>query len=327
MKEQWYFEDSKWNASDFTYTFDTGSKIEFFSTDNGDKLRGARRDRLFLNECNNITAEAFEQLEVRTKEFVYLDWNPSSEFWFYSDVKDRGDCDFIILTYKDNEALDPEIVKAIEARRDKKNWWTVYWEWQLWEIEWRIYTGWNIIDEIPHEARLERRGLDFWYTNDPSSIVDIYKYNGGYILDEKLYQKGMSNKQIADFINNLTPILVIADSAEPKSIDEIKLHWITILPADKWPDSIRNGIQLVQDQRISVTKSSVNLIKEYRNYLWKTDKDWKVLNVPEWWLDHALDWMRYALTSLLKRPESNFDSRKFLQNEARNKNIFSDIWL
>ena len=328
MKEQWYFEDSKWNASDFPYTLDTGRKIEFFSTVYGDKLQGARRDRLFLNECNNITAEAFEQLEVRTKEFVYLDWNPSSEFWFYSDVKDREDCDFIILTYKDNEALDPEIVKAIEARREKKNWWTVYWEGQLWEIEWRIYTGWNIIDDIPHEARLERRGLDFGYTNDPSSIVDIYKYNGGYILDEKLYQKGMSNKQLADFINNLTPILTIADSAEPKSIDEIKLHWISILPADKWPDSIRNGIQVVQDQRISVTKSSVNLIKEYRNYLWKTDKDWKVLNVPEWWLDHALDWMRYALTSLLKRPESTFDSRKFLENERRaNKNIFNDIWI
>lgn len=294
-----YWKDALWNATDSIYTFETGSKIEFFSTDNGDKLRGARRDRLFMNEANNCTLDAFDQLEVRTKEFVYLDYNPTNEFWLFTDVMpNRDDWEKVILTYKDNEALSPEIVASIEQRKNRKGWWQVYGEGQLGEVEGKIYKDWNIIDEIPHEARLERRGLDFGYTNDPTAIVDIYYYNGGYILDEVCYQKGMSNKQITDVIKNLEPILIIADSAEPKSIDEIRLYGINIMPAVKGAGSINQGIQYVQQQRISVTKRSGNLIKEYRNYLWATDKLGKILNEPEGGLDHALDAVRYAFSSL-----------------------------
>lgn len=294
-----YWKDALWNATDSIYTFETGSKMEFFSTDNGDKLRGARRDRLFMNEANNCTLDAFDQLEVRTKEFVYLDYNPTNEFWLFTEVMpNRNDWEKVILTYKDNEALSPEIVASIEQRKNRKGWWQVYGEGQLGEVEGKIYKDWNIIDEIPHEARLERRGLDFGYSNDPTAIVDIYYYNGGYILDEITYQKGMSNKEIADVLKNLTQILVIADSAEPKSIDEIRLYGINIMPAVKGAGSINQGIQYVQQQRISVTKRSGNLIKEYRNYLWATDKQGKILNEPEGGLDHALDAVRYAFTSL-----------------------------
>lgn len=329
MKAQNYFYDDAWNISNSTYTFETGSVIEFFSADQPDKLRWGRRDRLFLNEANNMSLDVFEQLEVRTKEFIFLDWNPSNEFWYYSDVAQRDDVEHLILTYRDNEALSPEIVASIEQRKDRKSWWTVYWEGLLGETEERIYTSWVIIDEIPHEARLVRRWLDFWYTNDPTALVDIYEYNWGYILHEQLYRKGMSNKQIADIINNLPSpnTLVIADSAEPKSIDEIKWYWVTILPCEKWPDSIKNGIQLVQWQRISMTKESTNLIKEYRNYLWMKDRDWKVLNVPESGFDHLGDALRYWMTNLLKNPKSDFDSRKFLLREKQKKNIFADIWL
>ena len=294
-----YWKDSLWNATDSTYTFETGSKVEFFSTDNGDKLRGARRDRLFMNEANNCTLDAFDQLEVRTKEFVYLDYNPTNEFWLFTDVMpNRDDWEKVIVTYKDNEALSPEIVSSIEQRKNRKGWWQVYGEGQLGEVEGKIYKGWNEIDEIPHEARLERRGLDFGYTNDPTAIVDIYYYNGGYILDEVCYQKGMSNKEIVDVLKNIDPILVIADSAEPKSIDEIRLYGLNIMPAVKGSGSINQGIQYVQQQRISVTKRSYNLIKEYRNYLWATDKNGKILNEPEGGLDHALDAVRYAFSSL-----------------------------
>jgi len=294
-----YWKDALWNATDSIYTFETGSKMEFFSTDNGDKLRGARRDRLFMNEANNCTLDAFDQLEVRTKEFVYLDYNPTNEFWLFTDVMpNRNDWEKVILTYKDNEALSPEIVASIEQRKNRKGWWQVYGEGQLGEVEGKIYKGWNEIDEIPHEARLERRGLDFGYTNDPTAIVDIYYYNGGYILDEVCYQKGMSNKEIVDVLKNIDPILVIADSAEPKSIDEIRLYGLNIMPAVKGSGSINQGIQYVQQQRISVTKRSYNLIKEYKNYLWATDKNGKILNEPEGGLDHALDAVRYAFSSL-----------------------------
>jgi phage terminase large subunit len=259
------------------------------------KVRGPRRERLFINEANNIPLETFDQLEIRTKDEIWLDWNPTQEFWFYTDIKDqRDDVDFITLTYLDNEGLSDEIRQAIEQRKGNKAWWQVYGLGQLGEVEGKIYKDWNIIDEIPHEARLERRGLDFGYSNDPTAIIDIYYYNGGYILDEITYQKGLSNKQIADILINLEKILTVADSAEPKSIDEIAMYGIPIIGADKGKDSVRQGIQFVQGLRVSMTKRSINLIKEYRNYLWQTDREGRIMNVPEDLFIHAMDAVRYG---------------------------------
>jgi len=301
MQAHHYWRDSSWRATDYIYEFETGSQIEFFGVDSPDKLRGGRRDRLFINEANNVALDAFDQLEVRTKEFVFLDWNPSHEFWFYTEVKpNREDVEHITLTYQDNEALSPEIVSAIEARKNNKAWWKVYGLGELGEIETRIYARWNIIDDIPENARLEVRGMDFGYSNDPTAVVDVYKYNDGYVLDEQLYRKGLHNKQIADILNNLeqNTTTVIADSAEPKSIDEIRSYGVPIFPAQKGADSVNQGIQLVQSKPISVTKRSVNLLKEYRNYLWLEDKDGKVLNKPMPGADHTLDALRYAIQHL-----------------------------
>ena len=309
MKDHGYWKDSEWNATDSIYTFPvTGSQIEFFSSDNGDKLRGARRDRLFINEANNVSLEAFDQLEVRTKDFVYLDWNPSNEFWFYTELLGkRDDVEHIILTYKDNEALSNQIVQAIEQRKLNKNWWKVYGEGQLGEVEGKIYRGWQIIESIPHEARLERYGLDFGYSNDPSSLVAVYYYNGGFILDEIIFRKGLSNKQIADTITNIPQALVIADSAEPKSIDEIKSYGVNIIGATKGPGSVSQRIQYVQDQKISITQRSLNIIKEYRNYLWKTDKDGKIVNEPEHTFSHSMDAIGYALSSYQPQNEDELE--------------------
>ena len=301
MQAHSYWVEKNWNATDSIYTFETGSQIEFFSTDNGDKLRGARRDRLFINEANNVTFEAFEQLEIRTKDFIFLDYNPTNEFWVQNElIGKRDDIDFIILTYKDNEALDKQIVEALEQRKNRTGWWQVYGLGQMGEVEGKIYKNWQIIDEIPHEARLERYGLDFGYTNDPTAIVAIYYYNGGYIFDEVTYTNGLSNKAIVDILKDLDVVPVIADSAEPKSIDEIKSYGISMLPAVKGAGSITQGIQYIQFQKISVTKRSVNIIKEYRNYLWQIDKDGKILNVPEGGLDHAMDAIRYGMSSIKK---------------------------
>lgn len=296
MDEHKYFKPDSWNKTDFIYTFETGSRIEFFSADQPGKVRGPRRDILFINEANNITYDIYTQLEVRTKKIIWLDWNPINEFWWYSEVASSQDVDFLTLTYKDNEGLDQSIVMAIEARRGNKAWWKVYGEGQLGDVEGKIYRDWLLIDEIPHEARLDKRGLDFGYTNDPSALVDIYYYNGGYILDEQLYQRGLSNQQIAEVIKNLPNpgLLVKGDSAEPKSIDEMKLYGINILGATKGQDSVNQGIQFIQNQRISVTKRSINLIKEYRNYMWETDKDGRIINKPIGIWNHALDAVRYG---------------------------------
>lgn len=309
MKDHGYYDDKQWNRTDFIYTFETGSRIEFFSADQSSKVRGPRRDVLFINEANNIPLDTFDQLEVRTRKIIWMDWNPTYEFWFYTDVKDkREDVDFITLTYKDNEALDEETVGSIESRRHNKHWWKVYGEGQLGEVEGRIYTGWQIIDEVPHEARLERRWLDFGYTNDPTAIGGIYYYNGGYILDEEVYRKGLSNKAIADILGTLDrpQTMVVADSAEPKSIDELKNYGAFVQPATKGKDSVKQGIGLVQDQRISVTKRSVNLIREYRSYLWATDKEGNNINQPVKGNDHHLDGLRYAFANMLDKPKPAF---------------------
>ena len=307
LKEHNYWKAERWNSTDSIYTFETGSQIEFFSSDNGDKLRGARRDRLFINECNNVPFEAFQQLEVRTRQFVFLDWNPATEFWFYTDVQGvRDDVDHIIVTYKDNEALEPAIVRSIEQRKGNKNWWQVYGLGLLGEIESRIYTGWKIIDEIPEAARLEKYGLDFGYTNDPTAIVAVYYHDNGFILDEITFDKGLSNKQIADIFLEQSRALVIADSAEPKSIDEIKSYRISIVPSVKGAGSVLQGIQFVQEQNISITKRSLEVIKEYRNYVWMTDKLGKIINEPDHLYSHSMDAIRYAFSIRKKTPKLTF---------------------
>jgi phage terminase large subunit len=177
-------------------------------------------------------------------------------------------------------------------------------------LERKIYKDWNIIDEIPHEARLERYGLDFGYSNDPTAIVAIYRYNGGFIFDEVCYQKGLSNKQIADIFNNIDRALVIADSAEPKSIDEIKMYGVNILPCVKGKDSICQGIQYVQDQKCSLTKRSINGVKEYNNYFWKVDNNGKIINTPESGYDHFNDAVRYGLDSFKPATTNPFNQTK-----------------
>jgi phage terminase large subunit len=316
MQEHGYFDDSRWNKTDFIYDFSdkSGRKIlEFFSADQPAKVRGPRRDILFINEANNVPYETFTQLEIRTRKIIWLDWNPVSEFWFYANeegerpVKEREDCDFIVLTYKDNEALDLASVKTIEMRKGNKNWWKVYGEGLLGDAEGRIYKGWNQLDEIPDEARLKRKGLDFGYTNDHSGLVDIYVWNNAFILDELMYRKGMSNKDLADVIKQGDDALVVADSAEPKSIDEIASYGISIIGSQKGPGSVLQGIQYVQDQTIYVTKRSLNIWKEYRNYLWLTDKNGKIINEPQDFMDHLMSAIRYGMESLKPFKDDTWD--------------------
>ena len=325
MRSHGYWDENSWISKPAKYTFNEGSFIEFISFDKFGKAHGPRRDILFLNEANNVPYLIVDQLITRTRKIIWMDWNPSEEFYFYTEMLGkRDDIDFITLTYLDNEALDNISRMEIESHRHNKQWWTVYGEGKLGEIESRIYRDWAIIDDIPHEARLERYGLDFGYTNDPSAIVAVYRYNGGFILDEILFQKGLSNRQLADTFTNNPQALVIADSAEPKSIDEIRSYGINILCADKGRDSVMHGIQLVQDQRISVTKRSLNIIKEYRNYMFIKDSSGRITQEPDHMFSHTNDAVRYAITSLMRIPEpSHDDEMRVLTNRvARLSNDF-----
>ena len=324
MKANGYWQDSYWNETNHIYTFPERSFIEFISFDKFGKAHGPRRDVLFLNEANNIPYNIADQLITRTRKVAWMDWNPSEEFWFYTEMQpNRNDIDFITLNYLDNEALKLAERVEIEAHRNNKEWWTVYGEGKLGIITTRIYKDWQMLDEIPHEARLERYGLDFGYTNDPSAIVAIYYYNGGYVLDEILYQKGLSNKQLADTFSNIKPALIIADSAEPKSIDEIRGYGVNILPTEKGKDSVRSGVQLVQAQQISVTRQSANILKEYRNYLWETDKNGKILNEPMHQYSHSMDALRYGLASLVKTPSIKKDLDMYFMKNINRQSLNS----
>ena len=299
-----YFKEDSFNRSELTYTYETGSKIEFFSADQPGKVRGPRRDILYVNEANAISYETFTQLAIRTNKYIFIDHNPVSSYWAHEEVVPNHEHDFIILNYKDNEHLPEAIVRELESRKGNKNFWTVYGLGQIGDTEGKIYTDWKIIDEVPHEARLVRRGMDFGYTNDPTAIVDVYRHDGGHILDELCFLKGMSNRQIADLLNAQDDrgVLTIADSAEPKSIDELKEYGINVIGAQKGPGSVSQGIQKVRDQRISVTKRSTNIIREFRNYLFLKDKEGKITNEPDHAFSHSMDAIRYAMETLVDSP-------------------------
>jgi len=320
MQQHNYYKDARWSKTDFTYTFESGSKLEFFSADQPSKVRGPRRDRLFVNEINNVDKESWEQLLLRTKEFAIADWNPVTDFFMYEeygliDEPAAGekphagdpDTDFLILTYKDNEALDAAIVKEIEKRMTNKQWFRVYGKGIRGEVEGKIFKGWKVIDEIPHEARLVVRGLDFGYSIDPVALCDVYYYNGGYIVDELAYRTGMLNRQTADLILNQDDpnVLTIADSAEVKSIAEMMEYGVNITGVIKQGAAgqkfTTSAIQFVQGQQMSITKRSTNYIKSYRNFMWQTDRDGVILDQYDHYLSDGMMSVIYAMTSISPR--------------------------
>ena len=287
----------KWNKSSLTYTFSNDSFIEFFSADQPDKLRGARRDVLFINECNNIEWESYYQLAIRTRRFIYLDYNPVSEFWVDTELKSDPDSEMVVLTYKDNEALDKSIVKEIEKAKEKAktseywaNWWRVYGLGEIGNLEGVVFSNYQLVDSIPDDAKLVGYGLDFGYSNDPTALVGIYLFNGQRYIDQILYRSGMMNGDIAKHIES--GVICYADSAEPKSIEEIRRYGKTIRGVTKGKDSINYGIQVMQEQSYFITKRSTDLIKELRGYIWDKDKSGNTMNRPIG-VDHALDAFRY----------------------------------
>ena len=298
MKAIHRFVDERYNKSLLKYEFSNGSFIEFFSADDASKLRGGRRSILYINECNSVSFESFNELSIRTKDECFLDYNPTAEFWVQTELEGQEDAEKIILTYKDNEALDEGIISQIEKNIKKaatsnywKNWVRVYVDGEMGQLEGVVFSNWKRIDTIPTEARLIGLGMDFGYTNDPTSIIEVYKLNETRILNEVTYQTGLLNSDIAKLLPKNVP--VYADSAEPKSIADIQRYGITIKGVTKGKDSINYGIDVMQREDYLVTSQSTNLIKELRSYCWDTDKTGKRLNKPIDNFNHAIDAVRY----------------------------------
>jgi len=303
--------DEKYNKTNLKYTFSNGSYIEFFSTDQPDKLRGSRRTDLFINECNNVPFEAYQQLSIRTSGDIWLDYNPTNLFWVDKELVNGQDTDFITLTYKDNDQLPVSIVKEIEKTKVKaktstywSNWWKVYGLGEIGTLEGACIPDWKQIEVIPPNARLLCHGLDFGYSVDEAAIVALYKLDDTYIFDEVLYRKGMLNSHISAFIRNNSILGAIwADSAEPKSIAELNTYGHQIFAVSKGRDSIVYGINLINQNTIYITQRSKNLIKELQGYIWLKDKQGTTLQKPNPLSgDHAIDAARYAFTSAISDP-------------------------
>ena len=311
LKGMQRFNEEKYNRSTLKYEFSNGSYIEFFSTDQPDRLRGARRTDLFINECNNINFESYNQLAIRTSGDIWLDYNPSVTFWVDKELIGSKDTDFITLTYKDNEILPKTIVDEIEKAKEKSkistywaNWWKVYGLGQLGSLEGACIPDWQEIEQVPTQARLLGYGMDFGYSIDSSSLIALYKWDDAYVFDEILYRKQMLNRDISNFLkNNDIDDYIYADSAEPKSIAELNTYGHKVLPVTKGRDSIVYGINLINQNKIYVTRRSKNIIKELGGYIWMQDKQGNTLQKPNPTSgDHAIDAARYILSSILENP-------------------------
>lgn len=309
MVKEKLWDRSRWHDSDKIYTFPNGGKIEFFSADTPAKVHGPARDRLFLNEAQNIPYTTVRQLFVRTRKTIFIDYNPTREFWVHNHIKGSGKEYTIHSTYTDNPFLTEEQIAEIESNRNDKEWWQVYGLGLTGRPQGLVFTNWDTCAEIPQDAKLVGHGLDFGFTADPTAIVDVYKYGGNIYLDEKVYKHGMTNDMIASELHALKHAATVADSAEMKSITEIRNYGIrNIEPSIKGPDSVRMGIQVMKRYKMYVTKRSLNLIKEFRNYMWKIDNlTGEILNVPVDKYNHGIDAVRYCMGNLLsERPHISF---------------------
>jgi phage terminase large subunit len=277
------------------------SIIEFFSADDPGKVRGGRRDFLLINECNNIPEETCRQLMIRTRKRIGLDFNPVSRFWVH-DLQGDPDFHLDISTYRDNQFLEESIIKEIEkARTLNPNWYKVFGLGEIGSLEGLILPDFELIDKMPDiDTDI---GLDFGFTNDPSSCVEV-GINGGYLyVNELFYGRGMMNSDIiAKFrsLNIPSDYFIFADSAEPKSIEEIHRSGYNCKPCYKGPDSFKIGVDNLRRYKIRVVKGGTNVVKDLRNAMWDQDKAGKLLNVPAKGYLHSIDAIRYAVNRLIK---------------------------
>jgi phage terminase large subunit len=299
---------NNWNASDYKYTFHNGSVIEFFSADNDAKLRGARRDYLYMNECNNMTFHAYTELASRTKQGIYLDWNPTNEFWFHTELQNDSDVDFLIINYLDNEACPESALNFILKAKQKANtnpywdnWYRVYGLGELGRLEGTIFQNWEVGEF--QEIDVPIFGQDYGFSVDPTTLVkvSIDKANEIIYVKELIYQKGLSTKDIFTLTNqHVGNGLVIGDSAEPRLISELRKSGLNIKEAIKGQGSITAGISLIQGYKMIIDKDSTNLIKELNNYQWLEQKS----KTPIDDFNHCIDALRYAVTYKLKNKNS-----------------------
>lgn len=306
LKDEGIWDEEKWSETGKTYTFSNGSVLEFFSVDNAGKVFGSARDNLFINECQHIDYEIARQLFVRTRGRIILDYNPTHHFWAMDKVESKDNCITLHSTYRDNGFLSPEQVRDIEDNKSDANWWLVFGEGKEGTLDGLIYE-FETCDSLPEKTEMDHlveiQGIDFGFTNDPTARVQVIADPRKKILwvRQRCYRTHMQNRHIIqdlqeDGVDNRVEIY--ADCAEPKSIADIKEAGFNVIPCDKSApvksDKLKFQLQWMQGWKLYVTKDSIDLIRELRNYVWAKDKDGNPLNEPIDKFNHLLDSLRYC---------------------------------
>ena len=336
MEETFRWNDKEWNASALIYTFsESKTQIQFKSFDSVGKAKASgKRDILFLNEANHISFEIADALMIRSR-ITYIDFNPDNKFWVHNEVLTGKNSELLVLTYEDNEGLSPETLEDLLEKKEKAffdaslsnpeifkeknikseywaNWCKVYIYGEIGNLEGVIFVNWKIIDNIPKDAKYKKSGVDFGFTNDPSTCIDKYDFEGEPIYDEVFYEKGLDNSDIARLLKQDFKRIVVADSSEPKSISEIKKFGVNIEGANKGADSVKFGIQKIQTFNFWVTARSLNLINELRKYRWIKTKDGKNVNVPIDAFNHCIDPIRYIEETESLKPKTKVKSSGYV---------------
>lgn len=286
------------NKSELLYRFDNGSWVEFFSCDNEQKLRGRKRQILYVNEGNELKYIEWQQLQMRTTLFSIIDYNPSfsDDHWLCALNREERTYHFV-TTYKDNPFLEQKVIDEIESLKHKNpSLWRIYGLGLQAMVEGLVFHNVDVIEEIPSCMTHEWVGMDFGYTNDPTAIVRVALRNNTLYIDETAYQTEMLSSDIIRVLKENHPRMqIISESADPRLVQEIYRAGIDIHPVEKFQGSIEAGIQKMQEYKICVTKRSANVIKEFRNYTYRQDKEGKWLNQPIDCYNHAIDAVRYVV--------------------------------
>ncbi len=310
MRDSNRWNDDCYNATDRLYTYSNGAQVVFSAFDLIGKAKAAgKRTELFINEAQYVPLPIAQELMIRTSGNMWFDYNPNNPFWVHEELIGQNDVDFIILTFTDNHTTPESTIDDFQQKIERAkassywaNWVKVYVYGQLGSLEGVIFDNWGIIDPVPSEG-LIGYGMDFGYSSDPTTWIACYKVNGVIIFDELIYQKGLSNSGIAKLMISRgdTNVFTYADSAEPKSIDEIWAYGVKVRGATKGKDSVNFGISILQEERFMVTSRSLNMIKELREYCWDTDKEGKDTQKPIGIFNHCIDAMRYFAMEVLAK--------------------------
>lgn len=292
-----------YNKSDRIFYFKNGSIMEFNSYDNAQDAKSGKRDYLFVNEANGVPFDVYTELALRTKKRIYIDYNPNIKFWVHENLIGREGVKLIISDHRHNPFLLPLVRQKIEALKDvDEELWKVYARGITGKITGLVLSNWAVCDKIPEGAKLIAHGLDFGFTNDPTGCLSVYMQDGEIWCEEHIYETGLTNPDISSKLKQLDIAgEIIADSAEPKSIAELKAMGHDITPALKGADSVTIGIDILKRYKINITRNSTNLKKELSSYKWRVDKKTgDTLNEPIDAFNHLIDPLRYIALNKIK---------------------------